>query len=56
MYNERTGQVCSAWITPEKAFETDEMDEKRIVLSIGRVPGYIPPTIIGTAPPHFVAS
>jgi len=48
-------QERSVWITPEKAFVTGEMAEKRFALLIGRVPGYIPSTIIGAAPPHFVA-
>ncbi len=50
-----SAQDRSAWITPEKAFVRGEMAEKRIALPIGRVPGYIPSTIIGT-PPHILWS
>ena len=45
-----SAQDRSAWITPEKAFVTGEMAEKRIALPIGRAPGYIPSTFIGAAP------
>ena len=45
-----SAQDRSARITHEKAFVTGEMAEKRIPLPIGRAPGYIPSTVIGTAP------
>jgi hypothetical protein len=42
------GQVRFVWITPEKAFVTGEMAEKRFALPIVRAPGYpIPSEISG---------
>ncbi len=51
--SKRGVQERSVWITPEKAFVTGEMAEKRFALPIVRVPRCIPSMIIGAAPHIF---